>query len=106
MTNIMNRVKKAAESLNRSSSKNRRIVEQDESPPPAESPENSSKHESDNSNEEIVDTPILRSSPVRQSIVNRKTSEQISQVLMRGNMRGSSHSLKSGTQSNRNSYHG
>jgi hypothetical protein len=106
VTNFINRVKKAAESLNRSSSKNRRIVEQDESPPLAESPTENVKNESDHSNEESVDSTILRSSPVRQSIVNRKMSDQISQVLMRGNMRGSSHSLKSGTQSNRNSYHG
>lgn len=122
----MNRVKKAGSDLiNRSSSKNRRSWVEDSRMSQSqsqsqlitsESPENgksatANENESDNSNEEPLsiasDTSLMnRGSPVRQSMTNRKTSEQISQVLMRGNMRGSQQSIKREDQTNRNSYQG
>lgn len=117
MTNIVKKVRKAgSELMNRVPSKNRRswVVEQD--PRLTQSQfimgSESGGNESDNSLEEPTsvasdNTHLRRNSPVRQSF-QRKTSEQIQQVLLRGGMRGSMQQQKrtDDQQANRNSFQG
>lgn len=116
VSNIVKKVRKAGtDVMNRVSSKNRRSWVED--PRLTQSQfilgSESGGNESDNSLEEpssVVsdNTHLNRSSPARTSF-QRKTSEQIQNVLMRGGVRGSLQQVSKRTeenQANRNSFQG
>jgi hypothetical protein len=116
VSNIVKKVRKAGtDVMNRVSNKNRRSWVED--PRLTQSQfilgSESGGNESDNSLEEpssVVsdNTHLNRSSPARSSI-QRKTSEQIQNVLMRGGVRGSLQQVSKRTeenQANRNSFQG
>lgn len=113
--NIVKKVRKAGSDLmNRVPSKNRRSWVED--PRLSQSQfilgSESGGNDSDNSLEEpssiVSDSTLLkRNSPIRQSL-QRKTSEQIQTVLLRGGIRGSLQTAKrtDENQTNRNSFQG
>lgn len=113
VANIVNKVRKAGSDL-MNKTKNRRSWVED--PRLTQSQfilgSESGGNESDNSIEEPIsavsdNTHLRRSSPVRQSL-QKKTSEQIQNVLMRGGIRGSLQAAKrtEEQQANRNSFQG
>lgn len=113
VANIVKKVRKAGSDL-MNKTKNRRSWVED--PRLTQSQfilgSESGGNESDNSLEEPSsvasdNTHLKRSSPVRQSF-QKKTSEQIQQVLMRGGVRGSLQAVKRSEeqQANRNSFQG
>jgi hypothetical protein len=120
VSNIVKKVRKAGSDLmNRVPSKNRRSWVVDQDPRLTQSQfilqgSESGGNDSDNSLEEPTsvasdNTHLRRNSPVRQSF-QRKTSEQIQNVLLRGGMRGSmqqqANKRTEEQQANRNSFQG
>lgn len=113
VANIVKKVRKAGSDL-MNKTKNRRSWVED--PRLTQSQfilgSESGGNESDNSLEEPLsavsdNTNLRRESPIRQSL-QRKTSEQIQSVLMRGGIRGSLQAMKrtEEQQANRNSFQG